>query len=593
MEEQRLERAKERKKKEAEGRKSSGQELSKLEKEIFMTHGGTHKHEDKKVFSYQRRVKEWQEEALELKFLSPRFKCIKDQNTEYIKPVTVMLYSTKWDKKGCLEIPRPKAKEVVMKLSDEIGTRKRIEPEKSKVEFRTVNEEKSEREKISIEAVEATFYPKAEETKEKNVLKVHTKEFINEVKFEKRRLKIPKKVENGRKIIVDLKSRRVTFVGTSAKEEASEEGLELQNFFELLLGNGAGEISGEKPICIIVEETKEKYENFIAVLCRDIYREKIGGKPTPIYRKTIKDLRHEWESLVERKIIVIENVEEESEELLEILKGFFAQDMGFLILVSTHPLKLEDAIRKGGEQSANILIVTPSPEIERIRDELLGIVRGKKSSIQAKSFGEEFKKSAEDFDDTLMREYLDHKKAPEQLRYDWDKLVASSPDGDEDASPIHSAMKAFVWMYEWKKHEKKIIPKLEKIEEGDSRSRIVDVKIEDRNYEIETLFGVGDAYGKLTKKIKNYNRGEKVYFVLKNLDILRNLPLFLSFRRDWRKAGYKVEFFGLDLDKEELVPLNESVKFVKSVFEANEGKNAVLFASSLYVEDAKFNGEEE
>ena len=567
MEEQRLERAKERKKKEAEGRKSSGQELSKLGKEIFMTHEGTHKHEDKKVFSYQR-VKEWQEEALELKFPSPQFKSIKDQNTEFIKPVTVMLYSTKWDKEETLEIPRPKGREVVMKLSDEIGTRKRIEPIKSKVEFRTVNEVKTEREKIRVNETEPAFDQGIKAVIERKAPKVQTIEFFSKPELKLKVPKIPKRVGNAKKILAELKNKTSVLVGTSAEEKASEEGLEILNFFEFLLGKGTGKISEGKPVCIIVEETKEKYEELISILCRDIFREKIGGKPTPIYRETIEELRHEFEPRVGGEIVVVEKVEKSSKYLSQVLKGFFSiPNMGFLILVSKNPFKLEDDIKKE-VQPESIITITPPAEIESIKEELLKFVKGKELPAPVRSFGEEFKRSVDVFDDELIKRYLDDKRAPWELKQDRDRLIASSSDGEKKASPIHSAMKAFVWMYEWKKHEKRIIPELEKEEDN----RIVDVKIEDRNYEIETLFGVGDVEGELVKKIKNYSKGERIYFVLRNVDIIRNLPLLSSFKKDWRKAGYKVKFFGIDIDKQELFPLDEFAELVKSLFEAKEGK---------------------
>lgn len=351
----------------------------------------------------------------------------------------------------------------------------------------------------------------------------------------------------------------------------AEKALEMSNFFELLLGKGGGRISEGKAICIVVPRTRDEYEKLIAILCRDIYREKIGGLPIPISRDEIKDLLHELESLAERRIIVVKKVEEVSKELLQILEQFYAQGMGFLILVTSNPSKLKEEIERRGEISQNLITVNPPPEIEKYRDIILGFIRGRDWLTQAERFkeknvslGEEFKTAIEKFDSELIEKYLNPKRAPEQLRYDWDRLVVSSPEDDKDASPIHSAMKAFVWIYEWKKHEKKMIPELEKREGEDGGSRIVDVKIEDKNYEIETLFGVEDTHGKLTKKIKNYSRGEKVYFVLRNLDVIRNLSQFLRFRRDWRKAGYKVQFFGLNLENEELVPLEVFMKVMKS-----------------------------
>ena len=432
---------------------------------------------------------------------------------------------------------------------------------KKEIEFRKAKPKKEKR--IRFEKVAPTFYSVRINEK---AITIQTKNFLFKPESWP---KVPKiaEVESGKKILERLEKKdrtQVEPVITAVEGEIPEE-LEIPNFFELLLGKGSWKISEEKPICIIVEETKERYEELIAILCRDIFREKIGGKPTPIYRETIEELKQEFESLVERKIIVVKKAEKSSENLIEILNGFFSQDLGFLILVTPEPLKLEEEIRKRGEQSANIITVNPQLEMEIIRDELLKIVRGKAFTIQAESFGEEFKRSTENLEEELIRKYLNF-EAPDELKYDWDRLVASSSDGDEDASPLHSAMKAFVWMYEWKKHEKRITPKLEAIGGED-----VKVEEEGKNYEIETLFDARNVRGKLTKKIKKYKdrKREKVYFVLRNLDILRNLPLFLSFKRDWRKAGYNVEFFGLDLDKEKLIPLDEFVKLIK-ILQAQE-----------------------
>ncbi|MCU4139894.1 MAG: hypothetical protein MW690_000784 [Methanophagales archaeon] len=71
--------------------------------------------------------------------------------------------------------------------------------------------------------------------------------------------------------------------------------------------------------------------------------------------------------------------------LREMLKGFFSQDMGFLILVSENPEELEDEIR-GIEPSANIITVGLPPEIEHRRDEILRCIRGKESGIEVGKF---------------------------------------------------------------------------------------------------------------------------------------------------------------------------------------------------------------
>ncbi|MCU4139895.1 MAG: hypothetical protein MW690_000785 [Methanophagales archaeon] len=58
------------------------------------------------------------------------------------------------------------------------------------------------------------------------------------------------------------------------------------------------------------------------------------------------------------------------------------------------------------------------------------------------------------FDEEL-RKYLNYEKAPLELKRDWDRLMACSPESEKEASEEHSAMKAFVWLYEWEKHGKR------------------------------------------------------------------------------------------------------------------------------------------
>ena len=339
---------------------------------------------------------------------------------------------------------------------------------------------------------------------------------------------------------------------TSYTSESSE----IPDFFESLFGNEAGKIFHGKPVCIIVPKTKEKYEEILAIVCRDIYREKKGGNPIPIYRKNINELKQEFEPRVENEIVVVENTEINNEYLFEVIKGFFSLDLGFLILVTNEPHQLRKKINKN-IPSANIVEIHLTADIKLKRDRILTLVRGRRLPTQQLSFGEEFKTSVEEFDKELIEKYLNYRKAPSELKKEWDKLEACSGESGE-ASKEHSAMKAFVWIYEWKGNDKKIIPYIE-YNEG---SRIIDIKMKDKNYEIETLFGVGDAMKKLTEKIKNYMLGEKIYFVLRNIDILRNLTLLWSFRNYWRKQGYKIDFLGIDLENKKFLSLNDIVNLL-------------------------------
>ena len=333
---------------------------------------------------------------------------------------------------------------------------------------------------------------------------------------------------------------------------------EIIDFFESLFGNEAGKIFQGKPVCIIVPKTKEKYEEMLAIVCRDAYRERKGGKPIPIYRKNVNELKIEFEPRVENEVVVVEDTEIDNEYLFEVIKGFFSLDIGFLILVTNEPHQLRKKISKN-IPSANIVEIHPTADIKLKRDRILTLVRGRHLLTQQLSFGEEFKTSVEEFDKELIEKYLNYRKAPPELKKEWDKLEACSIESGE-ASKEHSAMKAFVWIYEWKLHNKEKIPYIE----YESNNKIIDIKIDDKNYEIETLFGVGDAMNKLTKKIKNYALGEKIYFVLRNIDILRNLSLLWSFRSHWRKQGYKIDFLGIDLENKKFLSLNDIVNLLFS-----------------------------
>jgi hypothetical protein len=620
MEEQQLERAKERKKKEAEGRKTPGQELSKLEKETFMTPKGTYEHEDNKVFSYQRRVEKWQEEALELKFPSPRFKSVKDKNAEYIKPVTVMLHSTKWDKEGTLDIPRPKAKEVVMKLSDEIGTRKRIEPVKSKVEFSTVKEEKSGREKISIEAAEAMFYPKVVGTTERNVLKVYTKEFINEVKFEKKRLKIPKRVENGKKIIEELKNRTAVSVGTSAEGKAPEEELEL---FELFIKSSTGifpkGISIKKPVLLILAKPKDdNYGSSLQIICREIFHELIGGLPIPIIRsKGKKDVEEgkkdvEEELRAENRIEFIDNSMTEYftptsskikqgkeiwdsvdwEKIGKRLNEFYAQGFGVVIfqipgeLLKEFKEKLEEItgdlrpqiIELYPRYTGNIPILTNSSIIDVIELKK-GIASAVWGFIVPK--GDQRWKEGETFDNFFTaceNEFYErlNKIRRIEVKVGNKKLLPSFlVNIGENESDLHYWMKVFIVKYliEKERYDKETI-KTETPLAPDSKI-IPDIQVDNRVIEVETLYGTGvkyhDPLNKVVETIGKYKNGNfNLQIILKNLDLFfyyKDLTkLKKSAKDEWNRD---VEFFGLNLDKEELIPLDEFVNLIK-ILQAQE-----------------------
>lgn len=354
---------------------------------------------------------------------------------------------------------------------------------------------------------------------------------------------------------LDVKIVEVEQVEESVKEEAVEaeekEEFEDFDFIESVLGKGARKIFSGEPLCIMVERHPEGYEYLVATICREVYREKRGGKPEPIFRDTIDEMREEFEPRVSQQIVVVRNAKY-SDRLRDVLSEFFSRDLGFLILVSDNPEQLEEKIRKSIPSAEDYLVKIEPFRLSRdARDRIPELISGRGLFKQV-SFGEDFMKAVKQFNDSLRR-YLDFNKAPKELKLRWHKLRAKSPETSEEASDEHSAMKAFVWIYTWKKY--KTIPELEDV-------KGVDVVINGENYEIETFYGCGDPVAKLTGKMEKFSPGEKVFFVLRNVSMLIHLGELRNFRRTWRRMGYDVELFGIDFEGGRLIPIEEFAKEV-------------------------------
>jgi hypothetical protein len=313
------------------------------------------------------------------------------------------------------------------------------------------------------------------------------------------------------------------------------------DFLEILFGEGAKVIRQGKA-CIIVPEYERRCEDMVAVICREIYREKKGGLPTPYQKGTIKELKLEPGHPIEGGVAIIEKVDDSDfEELIRLLKGFYSLDSGYLILISEKPQELKREILE--EKTAAPVICLESLPIP----------------------GAEFKERTENLEKELIEKYLDYKNAPEPLRRMWHKLVSKGPterkDEPEQASDIHSAIKAFVWRLLWEKSGKKSVPELEK-PIGSSKKIFVDVGFGNENYEIETLFGVGDPIAKLTGRICEYESEGigNIYFVLRPISILLHSRDLLTFKNDWKKQGKNVEIYSISIEGEELVPIERIVR---------------------------------
>jgi len=381
----------------------------------------------------------------------------------------------------------------------------------------------------------------------------------------------------------------VTFIGGGERVASaigqpepsiSPEKLEFGDFIRLILGIESDVLSQDRPLCIIVRKDEYEIHKAIAVLLRDLYRERVGGLPTPIWINNIRELKEYWNSLVKERIIVVEraDIDEEDnklQELFQILEMFFSQSLGALVLVMKNPEKLKQELCRLLSLSDQIIEVdqdriinlkTYNPEL---LEQLLKLIRGKPSiepDIRLKSIGEAIRTAIEQFDKELIKLYLNPIKAlkhyPELAR-EWDKVWASSPELTKLASRIHSAIKALIWIYEWRKNDGRVEIELES---DDWDLKIIQLQLV---YEIETLYGAGDVLAKLSSKMRKFidklGYNWKIVFVLRNVDILRHLRLLHSFVEFWRKQGCEVEVKGIDLEKGELIDLDKFVQLMKAI----------------------------
>lgn len=346
--------------------------------------------------------------------------------------------------------------------------------------------------------------------------------------------------------------------------EYAELNFEEFDFLENLLGDECANFVRGGKGCIIIP-SGYGLEDMVASICRDIYRERKGGLPTPYQKGKIEDLELEPEHPIEGGVAVIEKASY-SEDLIKLLKGFYSISHGYLILVSENPEDLKEKIEEE-RTAAPLTYFGPS------------ILSKETSSIE--KVGTYFKEQSENFDRRMINEYLNYGRAPLELKYQWSELMSRRPieEGDEceDASEIHSGMKGFLWIYEWRKSG--IPPKLE----YPINKRSVDVHVKGKNYEVETFYGVGDPLAKLTHKIRDYPSSD-IRFVLKPTSILLHLRDLMSFKSHWRKRGKNVEIFGIDVKKKDLVPIEEIVRKMRRELKTEEEKQVSKLALQRFEE---------
>jgi len=419
------------------------------------------------------------------------------------------------------------------------------------------------------------------------------------------------KTERGKEEVTEIAEiQEETTVKISGGEAEKEELFEL--FIKSSTGNFPKSINTKKPLVIILSKSDDdNYASTVQIICREIFHELIGGLPTSVIRsKGKKDVEEDLRA--ENRIEFIDDLKtryfksvfsksktfEESknnvnwEELGKRLNEFFTQGFGFVIFqipedfVQEFKKKLEEIT---GDLKPQIMELSPLYTGSRVIDlavsKEIDLIKLKKDISSAiwgfvTPKGDLRWNKGETFDNFFTAcEYEFYERLNKigrtEIKVGDKKLLPSFlVNIGENESDLHYWIKVFIvkCLIEKEKYGKEEI-KTEndaKIISSNRREVIPDIKVNNKIIEVETLYGTGSKYheplNKLTEKIKNYkNENFELQIVLKNLDLFfyhKDLTkLKKSAKEEW---NLDVKFFGLNLDKEELVPLEDFVKIVKS-----------------------------
>jgi len=390
---------------------------------------------------------------------------------------------------------------------------------------------------------------------------------------------------------------------------------ELENLFDFIIKPSYGrfsELSPDRPIVLLLPKFEDdSYSATLQIICREIFREIVGGFPEA--RRISEEEKDKFEDL--RAENRIEFVDESATKYFKSdldrfksarewpnyldwnkirnrLNELYAQGFGFIIFHVPEDL-INDFEKKIKEISGDLepLIIRVMPKIvgnhvfkgfigmkidsERAKDikrkissAVWGFVvpRGDEKWERGETFDNFFGACERAFYEKLRKigeSDIKVKGNGKEKRIPVDVIVNSG----ENESRLHFYMKVFVVKY--------LIEKL-----GYSKDNIKteeDARIDDiipdiragRDIviEIETLYGTGRPLSKITDTIKKYKgKNVELWIVVKNFDaVLYYKDLMKRAKSVKEEFGIDVKFFTLDVERLELVSLEDLKKYIKSV----------------------------
>lgn len=386
-----------------------------------------------------------------------------------------------------------------------------------------------------------------------------------------------------------------------------------EKLFKSMHGNFSQTITNDKPVIIILSQSdNDNYGTTITILCREIFRELIGGLPNGRIRSKgekkgieknlqaedrieyIDDNKIEYVKCKYSNIKTFDEFKEciDWEKLSDRLQELIFQGFGFVIFQVKRDYAerlLEEIERRVGDKKPKIILLSPQIEgqhLDLLRNNSLegvdlikvkkkiacalwGFVYPKEDSRWKKgsTFDNFFSACENDFDERLKSigkspiKINKEKILPNIIVKDGEDLDFSQPN---EESNYHYWMKVFVVKY---LIEKMNIPKEKIITEEplEKNGHIPDIKANNIVIEVETLYGTGRPLNKISNTIRKYLRNPEleVWVVIKNIDVLfyyaDMVRLMEDFKKEW---SINCRFLTLNFEKRELIDIEEIKKIV-------------------------------
>lgn len=373
-------------------------------------------------------------------------------------------------------------------------------------------------------------------------------------------------------------------------------GEEIPDFLETVFGAEGGRIREGGSKIILFRDLRDKgdsYIHFLENVCLRIYREHVGGMPKAKEIREIDEL-NKW--LIEAgleaadKIFTIHLDDYKAESLDKILdekhlqerlEETYAQGEGFIIFTTSDD-KMFDYIRSllnrindNAQRRLNIIEI----EAKKLPRKLISLASG---MLDLEEYGVPPPNVAirigeapplTTFDSifnsiaSMFNENSAFNRVLKDIMSEEEGIFSLTTDcGEEnDESLLHCRIKAFIVRYLTYllqlPHTLEEIKRTIQTEQQLRNGVIPDVRVGNRVYEVEMLFGVGEKLDeKIKKTVSKYDNTfevNEVNVVIDNFGALLHLRDLLGWRKLFSNKRFKVEFYTLNLQDKKLLPLVE------------------------------------